>query len=136
VEKPTVQTLPKQERLRGGGAISRLFEGGSRGSSKTVTALALPGGAGGSPAARVAFIAGKKLGCAVLRARMRRRLRAAYRVQKDEIALPAGLELALMAKKGVLEARWPDLMNDVKLAARRAVGGDASCGRPPRGPSR
>ncbi len=123
-----MQTLPKQERLRGGKAISRLFERGSRGSSKTVTALALPAGEGAAP--RVAFIAGKKLGCAVLRARMRRRLRSAYRTQKDELALPAGIELALVAKKGVLEARWPDLMNDVKRAARRAVDGDA-CGRPP-----
>ncbi len=133
-----MQTLPKKERLRGK-AVSRLFERGQRGATKTVTALALPNeeapeGAAGAP--RAAFIAGKKLGCAVLRNRMRRRLRAAYRLQKGALAVPAGFDLALMAKQGVLEARWQDVMNDVKLAAERAAAGGGSCGRPPRGRSR
>jgi ribonuclease P protein component len=132
------QKLPKQERLRGAEAIGRLFDGGSRGGSKTVNALALPAVPQPESAengTRIAFIAGKKLGKAVLRNRMRRRLRAAYRTQKDELSLPAGFTLALMAKKGLLEARWRDVMSDVKTAAERAVGG-RECGRPPHRQSR
>ncbi len=129
-------TLPKHERLRGNGAVGRLFERGARGAAKTVLALALPALRDGGGGTRVAFIAGKKLGCAVLRNRMRRRLRAAYRVQKDALKLPAGCDLALMAKKSVLEARWRDVMNDVRLATERALAGNGSCGRPPRGPGR
>lgn len=127
---PTLQTLPRQERLRGGERIGRLFAAGSRGATRTVIALILPSG---DAETRVAFIAGKKLGCAVERNRMRRRLRAAYRMRKD--ALPAGYDVALMAKRGLLEARWRDVMNDVETAVSRAVGG-GSCGRPPRGPGR
>lgn len=125
-----MQTLPKEERLRGSERIGRLFSHGMRGATKTVIALVIPNE---SDETRVAFIAGKKIGCAVERNRMRRRLRAAYRTQKD--ALPAGYDVALMAKKGLLEAQWRDVMNDVKTAASRAVGG-GSCGRPPRRRSR
>lgn len=143
-------TLPKEERLRGD-AIGRLFERGARGATKTVIALVLPpdsadeGNAGGEGiAVRVAFIAGKKLGCSVLRNRMRRRLRAAYRERKDALALvlPHGCCLVLMAKKVLLEARWQDVLDDVMAAATRAMApaaavqaGGGSCGRLPRGQS-
>lgn len=137
-----MQTLPKDERLHGHEAISRLFDRALRGATKNVIALVLPPETKAEaeteaepPAAvRVAFIAGKKLGNAVLRNRLRRRLRAAYRLQKTEIAavLPQGCELALMAKKTLLEAEWPDVLRDVRLAAERAAGGEPCGPRPPR----
>ncbi len=143
-------TLSKHERLRGHGAIGRLFDRAARGAAKTVIALVLPaetpgaeapdGGApdarrrDASPTVRVAFIAGKKLGNAVLRNRLRRRLRAAYRERKDELAalLPPGCDLALMAKKTLSEAAWADVVRDVTRAVERALEA-GSCGPPRHG---
>ncbi len=135
-----MRTLTKSERLRGAEQIGRLFSRGARGASRTVLALALPAqcAPGETAATRVAFVAGKKLGRAVVRNRLRRRLRAAYRLQKD--AFPPGVDLVLMAKKELLEAAWPDVMRDAALAAAKAAkaaaGGEEACGRPPRGRSR
>lgn len=129
----SMQTLTKQERLRGEGQVGRLFSQGARGSTRTVLALALPAG---EARGRVAFIAGKKLGRAVVRNRLRRRLRAAFRLQKD--AFPQGIDLALMAKRELLEAQWPDVMRDVTAAAAKAAKalGEGGCGRPPHSRSR
>ncbi len=128
-----MQTLTKQERVRGSERIGRLFSHGARGAARSVLALALPGETTGT---RVAFIAGKKLGNAVLRNRLRRRLRAAYRLQKD--AFPAGFDFALMAKRELLEAQWRDVMTDVLSAAEKAAkaAGEGGCGPRPQRRSR
>lgn len=75
----------------------------------------------------MAVAAGRKLAKAVKRNRMKRRLRAAFRTQKD--TLPNGCDLVLLAKAGVLEAKWPDLKKDVAKAIARATN-DAKAERP------
>lgn len=112
----TMHTLPKNERLFSRDRIGQLFGEGAKGSSATVLARALASPDGQT---RVAVVAGKKLGNAVLRNRLKRRLRAAYRLQKHE--LPTGLDAALVAKRGLAEATWADVMRDVARAARQAA---------------
>ena len=119
-----MENLPRAERLRGRAGVSRLFEQGRRGASGAVAARALPNGLAFS---RLAAVSGKKLGCAVKRNRMRRLLRAAFRAQKD--ALPTGFDVALMARPGLLEASWPDILDAVREAVARATGGGAAPGR-------
>lgn len=121
-----MENLPRSERLRGRDIVGRLFDKGSRGMAGRVLVRALPND---SAATRIAAVAGKKLGGAPERNRMRRRLRAAFRTQK--VSLPPGWDFALVARAGLLETKWRDLTRDVALAMERAVT-DYSGPRPPR----
>lgn len=123
-----MQNLPRERRLRGRERMGELFAEGRHAASGTVLVRALPAPEGRG---RMAAIAGKKLGGAVERNRMRRRLRAAYRLSRDK--LPAGWDFALVARRGLLEATWPKLVQDIENAARKAV---ATSGRPPSSPRR
>ncbi|MDR1744495.1 MAG: ribonuclease P protein component [Planctomycetota bacterium] len=118
-----MQNLPKERRLRGRERMGEIFASGSHAAVGTVLARALPCPDGQG---RMAAVAGKKLGGAVRRNRMRRRLRAAFRMHRER--LPEGWDYALVARKGLLEAAWQDLVRDMDTAVRKAV---ASFGRPP-----
>lgn len=121
-----MQSLPRNERLRGRGCVSELFEKGGRGTSGTVAARAL---ANGLEHSRLAAVAGRKSGNAVERNRMRRRLKAAFRTQKD--VLPRGYDLALLARPGLLEASWSEIEKGVREAVAKAVRGlECGQGRP------
>ena len=111
-----MEDLPRSQRLRGKEGVGRLFGEGSRGIAGRVLVRALPNDTGTT---RIAAVAGKKLGKAVERNRMRRRLRAAFRTLKK--TLPPGWDLALVARTGILESTWPDLTRDVTLAVERAI---------------
>ncbi len=119
-----MQNLPKSERLRGRERIGELFAIGNRAVSGCVAARSLPADSGAS---RLAAICGKSMGKAVLRNRLRRRIRAAYRLQKGD--LPAGHDFVLMARKGLAEASWQDVMRDVRKAAQRSA--RETCGQNP-----
>lgn len=111
-----MENLTRTERLRGREIMGSLFDGGSRGMAGRVLVRALPNHAGFT---RIAAVAGKKLGGAPERNRMRRRLRAAFRTQKGR--LPEGWDFALVARAGLLEVKWRDLTRDVALAMERAI---------------
>lgn len=113
-----MEDLPREERLRGRDRIGEIFRDGTRASAGVIAARALRNPAG---ATRFAAIAGKAVGNAVKRNRMRRRLRAAYRTRKD--AMPSGWDMVLMARPGLLEATWEQVCRDAALAAERAVRG-------------
>ncbi len=112
------ERLPKKSRLRGRDRIGELFADGSGGVSGAVLAKALPNSEADGQT-RIVAVAGKKMGCAVKRNRMRRRLRAAFRTHREQ--LPEGWDYALVARKGLLEAAWPDLVRDMEMAVRKAV---------------
>jgi ribonuclease P protein component, eubacterial len=123
-----MQTLPKCERLCGKERIGELFAQGGRAVNGTVAARSMPNN---SETSRLAAVAGKALGNAVLRNRMKRRIRAAYRLQKNNV--PAGFDFVLMARKGLAEALWEDVKRDVKKAAERSA--RETCGRHRSGPN-
>ena len=113
--------------MRGRERFAELFAKGRRAAAGNVAARALANPDG---ATRVAAVAGKALGNAVKRNRLRRRIRAAYRMQKD--ALPKGCDIALLARPGLLEASWRDVMRDVRKTVERAAKEDSSPRRPDR----
>lgn len=110
------EDLPRAERLRGRDVIGRLFDEGASGASGGILVRALRGGDGPS---RIAAVAGKRLGNAVKRNRMKRRLRAAFRLEKE--TLPKGWDFALIARRGLLEAEWPNVLKDLRKAVQKAV---------------
>ncbi len=56
---------------------------------------------------KIGFAAGKKLGCAVRRNRIKRLLREAYRMQQDKIK--EGFSLLLVGRKAALSASFLDI---------------------------
>ncbi len=108
--------LARQERLRGRDRIDALFAAGAVGKSSLVVARALPNELAYS---RIAVIVGRKSGKAHERNRIRRRLRAAFRTRKGEF--PAGYDLLLLARRGVLEADFEALREGLARAVRRAT---------------
>ncbi len=91
-------TLPRAKILRGKSHFDRLFREGNRltASSVDLRYTALPDATAGC---LVAFVAGKKLGNAVVRNRCKRRMREAYRHYPVQTDGSRGLHFILIAKK-------------------------------------
>ncbi len=91
-------TLPRAKILRGKSNFDRLFREGNRltASSVDLRFTALPDATAGC---LVAFVAGRKLGNAVVRNRCKRRMREAYRQFPVSPDSSQGLHLILIAKK-------------------------------------
>ena len=119
------QRLPRRERLRGHTRMDELFASGQTGKTRVLVARALPSPV---PLVRVAFLAGKAMGNAVVRNRIRRRLRACYRGQKDAIKAASGAggapgwDIALVPRRGAAEAAFPSLRHELRAAIMRAFG--------------
>ena len=124
-----MEDFPSELRIKNRARIGLLFSEGTTGIAGAVLVRALPNPDGPT---RIVAVAGKKIGGAVQRNRMRRRLRAAFRTGRER--LPEGWDFALVARKGLLEAAWRDVIRDMEKAAGRAVA-DTRSGHP-RNPSR
>lgn len=98
----------------------------SRAGSVSVTYVADPA-AQATP--RVAFQVGKATGGAVVRNRVRRRLRAALRELRHQGRLPGGTYL-VGGRVEVADQPWPQLLADVDGAVAAATGAGDTPGRP------
>ncbi|PKQ38141.1 MAG: ribonuclease P protein component [Actinobacteria bacterium HGW-Actinobacteria-1] len=97
--------------------IDRLFKEGRRGTSRLVLVLGLPTPEARDPSqGRVLFVAGKKLGNAILRNRSKRVLRAACR----RVGGPwPGVDIALVARPGLATAAPEQVDRDLREALSR-----------------
>jgi ribonuclease P protein component len=98
-------------RLRKRADFDRVYKGGDRHSSANLTVIFLAA-AGGGP--RVGFTAGKALGGAVIRNRIRRRLREAVRRHLRELKTPA--DVVFHPRKSALRAEFSQLEAEVTRA--------------------
>lgn len=111
---PSIADLrfPPSLRLRKRAEFDRVYQGGERHSSANMTVIFIAStGRGG---ARIGFTAGKVLGGAVVRNRIRRRLREAVRRHLPELRAPA--DIVFHPRKSALRAEFSQLEAEVTRA--------------------
>jgi ribonuclease P protein component len=65
----------------------------------------------------VGFSAGKKLGCAVVRNRCKRRMRECYRQHQNDI--PQDMDMVVVARRAMIASTWPQLIKSFREAVQR-----------------
>ncbi len=93
--------------------IDAVYKRGRRARSDGISISVLD--RGDSDATRVGFAVGRRCGGAVVRNRIRRRLRAAA------TALPAGLDVVIGGSPGLERTQFQELESHVKRALSRAI---------------
>lgn len=97
--------------------FARVHAAGRRARSDGLTVIAAPAADPGAPS-RLGLAVGRSAGGAVTRNRIKRRLRAAWRLT----APPAGLDVVVRPAGGVATMPFQDLENHLKRALTRVSG--------------
>ena len=100
-----LSSIPK---IKNQDEINIFFEKGRRICNRYLCIYYIPG-----QLSRVAFIAGKKIGGAVLRNRCKRLLREVYRLHADKLS--SKFDLLCVAKKDLLSCNFQNLEKDFQL---------------------
>ena len=108
------QGLNRHERLNSK-EVSRLFTESMVAKGRYFVVRAVRNDLGFS---RITPIASKKSGKAVKRNRIKRRIRAAFREQK--MILPQGYDLAIIARYGVIDAEYAELVRSLRDVTEKA----------------
>ena len=90
----------------------RVYAGSRKQFSSRMTFFVAPQPEPVSGAARIGITAGKVLGKAVERNRIKRRMRAAILASRE--TLPAGIDVVLHPRRNVLDAPWTELRDEVR----------------------
>lgn len=128
-----VHRLPSRERIRKKPEFSRTMSEGRRLDAERVRAYwCTDSGDAPDRVNRVGFAAGRRLGNAVLRNRLKRRLREAYRKHKDELPWK-NMRIVLQARSRAIESASREIEADVvELLQRiRAAAASSSESSPP-----
>lgn len=108
----TDESFPKAERVRKSDEFTRILEEGRRVRGRLMTAFWRHGPNDETRPNRVGMAAGKRLGRAVLRNRLKRRMREAYRRHKR--VLPCrGVSIILVASRRMIDASYAEVRDDL-----------------------
>ncbi len=112
--------LPQQSRMRRPEDFRRALRTGRRASGSVIAGhLLLPGEVRSGDPAKVGFIVSRAVGSAVVRNRVKRRLRELMR--RQVASLPGGCLLVLRAHPAAAGARQADLAADLDLVIGRLL---------------
>ena len=113
---PGKLTLPRERRIKQGRDFARARTTGKRIANGCLVAnwVELPAGT----ASRVGVIASRKVGESVIRSRVRRLLREAFRLHQLELRQP--LDLVLVARPSIVGKSFGEVERDFLGALRRA----------------
>jgi len=112
------------ESLRRPGDFDRLFASGRRAADRLLVVISAPGE---PDRTRVAFVVGKRVGGAVVRNRLRRRLREALRALRDRLP-PEGLDLIVLGRQPAGAASYGQLAASLQRLLTRAGLLDSAAG--------
>lgn len=118
--EPRGESFPATSRLLRRGEFREVQERGLRHAGAALVLLALPTSLGRR---RLGLTVSRKVGHAVCRARVKRRLRDIFR--KERGRLPPSVDLVIIARKAAAEASYEALLREFTRAAAffcRAVG--------------
>jgi len=107
--------LNKESRLRKRPLFRKVYEEGRFVANKMMAMHFIPNP---DHSRRIGFSAGKKLGGAVVRNRCKRRLRECYRLHQNE--MPAGVDLIIVARRALVNAKWELIVGAFLDALRRS----------------
>lgn len=107
--------LPKMPRLTANRDFRRVYRAGQSYGNRWVVLYVLPRR---DTSRRIGFSVGKKLGGAVVRNRVKRRLREVCRLQQHHIA--GGYDMVLVARQAAVQADFAVLTRAVADVLRRA----------------
>jgi ribonuclease P protein component len=120
------QGFPRALRIRRGRDFDRVFRSGGRAADALLAVHALPNG---GPHPRLGLAVGRKVGGSVVRNRVKRLLREAFRIRRTD--LPAAHDLVVVAK-GTDPAAWTREAAEASLLALAPAA--AARARPRRAP--
>ena len=107
-----------RERIRTKKDFSDLYESGGCFRGKHFNLIFRPNDLGYS---RMSAVASRRIGNAVARNKARRRARELFRRHKDLV--PGTLDMLVIARQGIGEAAWEDLLRQYKSAMKYAARG-------------
>lgn len=111
------ERFPKSLRLTRRGEFLNVQERGLKATAGVMMALAIRRGDGPT---RVGLTVSKKVGNAVQRVRLRRRLRTLFRKRRRQ--LPSGLDVVLVARRGAAETEYAELERAFESLAQKLRG--------------
>lgn len=109
--RPAARSFPKAARLLKHADFDRVYQGGRRHFASHVTVFFLARTEGGP---RVGFTVSRAMGGAVIRNRIRRRLREAVRLHLAELRVPA--DIVINPKKSAQRAEFSELEREIAAA--------------------
>jgi ribonuclease P protein component len=112
---PARFTFPKEVRLRRRAEFLRVQERGIKVAADCVLALVLPNERPDG-LTRLGLTVSSKVGNAVVRSRIRRRLRELFRTRRA--SLPQGLDMVLIARSSAKDADWPRFVRAFEMVQR------------------
>ena len=111
----TPERFPKSARLRRRGEFLRVQDGGRKIHTDSFLVFVLPQREPGPM--RIGITASRKLGGAVVRNRVKRLVREAFR--RHKLLFPAGLDVAFIAKKNAVEVEYDQVVREIEKLCRR-----------------
>ena len=110
--------FPKEERVRRSSEFTRIFREGTRVTGRYVSAFWISDPESDGPVNRIGVAAGKRLGNAVLRNRLKRRMREAYRHNKKELVCQ-GVVVVFVASSRMIGRTTRDIAEDMTRLLRQ-----------------